>query len=70
MMKWIKQKLNNKKALKIIAKNLRLADDPKIPIIEMVNKQEKLINQFESLGYSRKQFFNASIIYFKDSSSQ
>lgn len=47
-------------AIEIIKKNVHLADDQDVNIIDMLENQEELIKKFIALGYSREDFFNKS----------
>ena len=51
----------SKRAIEIIAENIQLSGQYKNKsILDMVKHQEKLIEEFEQLGYARAQFFEVS----------
>jgi hypothetical protein len=66
---WIVSIFSKKKktytAKEIIMENLFLGRDKEIPIIEMIDKQEILIEKYIELGYTKGQFFEHSREYFK-----
>lgn len=58
----------NERSKAIIRQNLDMAHDHTISIIEMVDRQSKLIDEFISLGHSRNDFFKYAQLMKKNDS--